>query len=205
MLKMIQAAGRVIWASTDSLTKWIQVIALCIAAGWTFTNYSVADKPSLEPNISVDANLITDNNGWEPGTCIAKYTTTLANEGKVSFDVKEIHFLAWRLDTPKAKAQEATYVDSQEFSRGELIVDQPIRSSPILLKHYAPGQRAHQDFTWILRRQKPGITSFTVEVGAISGKRRASGYGQGWSKDICSEPATTQGAMLNPIQERPQK
>jgi hypothetical protein len=204
MVKMLQAACHMIWAGTDNLTKWIQVIALCIAAGWTFKNYSVADKPSLEPNISVDAGLIIDNNAWEPGTCLAKYTIALANEGKVSFDVEEIHFRAWRVDTPKAKAQEATYVNSQEFSLGEQIMDQSISSSPILLKHYAPGQKAHQDFTWILRRQKPGITNFTVEVDAISGKRRASGYGQSWNKDICSE-LTTERSIFNPIQERPQR
>jgi hypothetical protein len=104
MVKMLQAAVRAIWTYTDNLTKWIQVIALCIAAWWTFTNYSVADKPSLEPNISVDAGFVVDNNGWEPGTCMAKYTITVRNEGKVSFDVNEIHFRAWHLDTPKAKA-----------------------------------------------------------------------------------------------------
>jgi hypothetical protein len=204
MGKMLRAAGGAIWTNTDSLTKWIQVIALCIAAWWTFTNYSVADKPSLEPNISVDAHFSIENNGWEPATCMAKYTITVGNDGKVSFDVNEIHFRAWRLDTPKAKAQEATFVDSEDFKRGEQIIDLPITSSPLLLKHYAPGQLSHQDFTWMLRRQKPGITNFTVEVGATSGKRRAVGYGQSWSPDICTDP-TMQGSALTLKQERPNK
>jgi hypothetical protein len=192
MVNRLQTVGSAIWACTDNLTKWIQVIALCVAAWWTFTNYSVADKPSLEPNISVDAGFFIDDSGWEPDTCMVKYTVTVGNEGKVSFDVSEIHFRAWHLDTPKAKAQEATFVNSEDFNRGEQIVDLPISASRLLLKHYAPGQRSHQDFTWILRRQNRGITNFTVEVGALSGKRHAIGYGQSWSKDICSKSTTSE-------------
>ncbi|MGD0567858.1 MAG: hypothetical protein ABSA78_05590 [Candidatus Sulfotelmatobacter sp.] len=188
---MFRRAGDAIWAGTDNLTKWIQVIALCVAAGWTFMNYSVADKPSLEPNVSLDGRFSVEN-GWEPGTCIAKYTLTVWNQGKVSFDVDEIHFRAWHLDTPKAEQHEATFVDSEHLDQGEKIVDSLISKSPLLLKHYSPGQQSHQDFTWILRRQKTGLTNFTVEVSARSGKRRANGYSQAFGDNICLGDTTPQ-------------
>jgi|CZKJ01.1.fsa_nt_gi hypothetical protein len=202
MANIFQAAGRAIWASTDSLTKWIQVIALCIAAWWTFTNYSVADKPSLEPNMSVDSSLQTYSKGSEPNTCLKYYSIKVKNDGKVSFDVNGLHFLAWHVESLKAGPQEATFINEQNLSRGEKIIDLsiPSKDPPItsssLIRHYPPGQGFQQDFTWILRQQKPGITYFTVEVSAKSGKKSVLGYdstksvvgyGSTWSNDVCGD------------------
>ena len=191
MMKALRDAVKAIWSNTDNLTKWIQVAALCIAAWWTFANYSVADKPSLEPNIGVEANFSAED-GWDPNTCLARYDIKVVNQGKVSFDVNEIHLDARRNDTPTPSSQEATFVDSEAFKQGVEITKLSVPSSPILLKHYAPGQQAHQDFTWIFRRQMPGITNFVVEVGANSGKRHTVGYGQSWIRNFCSNGAPIQ-------------
>lgn len=149
--------------------------------------------------MNVAADDLTIKDGWELNTCLAQYKITLKNEGKVSFDVKEVHFRAWHLDTPDAAPWEATFVDDEHFNRGTQIIDLPITWAPMLVRHYAPGQQAQQDFTWLLRRQKPGMTNFTVEVSVEGGKK--IGYGRHWQKDVCADSAAL-GSPLTKIQER---
>ncbi len=179
---------RSLWNSTDGLTKWIQVAALCVAAVWTFKNYSVADKPSLEPNISVTSNF-SKGSSWQPHSCFVKYSLTVRNEGKVSFDVDGIRFRAWRSETPQIKShgspERPLFLDAENFSAGELIIDQPVAAAH-LMRHYAPGQYLNEDFSWLLPSQQPGITSFVVDVSATSGgDRKTTAHGRHWENNLC--------------------
>src|SRR6266576_5338431 len=189
----VQKTAQTIWDSTDSLTKWIQVIAVCVAAWWTFTNYSVADKPSLEPNLRVDSEHRTYP-GWEGDTCQAVYSITVKNEGKVSFDVDSIHFRAWTNQLPVAKPDEATFVDAERYTQGKQIIDQSVQKA-YLVRHYAPGQQLHQTFTWIFRTQPAGLTNFIVDVNAHSGDKVQTGHGRSLTPNVCLakvQPTTTQ-------------
>src|SRR5579859_890819 len=127
-MRLLRVVAATLWRNTDNLTKWIQVLALCIAAWWTFTNYSVADKPSLEPNVDVTSRFSVAG-GWEPNTCRVQYTVAVKNEGKVSFDVTQVHFRAWHSNLPNATPQEATFLDADNFETGNQIIDQPITSA----------------------------------------------------------------------------
>lgn len=191
MWESIRGFFRDLWGSTDNITKWIQVLALCIAAWWTFNNYSVAEKPSLEPNLRVDAWFSKPLPGWEPDTCRVAYNLKVKNEGKVSFNVVKIRFRAWQLPIPKGDTKkQATFVDAESFSEGTPFLDQTIGHAN-LIKHYVPGESLDQGFTWILRRQAPGITSFVVDITAKSGKRETTRPGRHWADDLCVQSANS--------------
>lgn len=186
MRHFVRSWAHSFWKSTDSVTKWIQVIALCVAGWWTFTNFLVADKPSLEPNLSIKAELKVDRKDFLPDTCLAQYTIIIKNEGKISFDVKDIHFYAWSDELPEPQpGQEATFWDVQEVSKGTKIVDQQIDNA-YLYRHYSPGQELKQDFNWIVRRQKtPKVMAFVVDVTALSGKKTTVVHARGVKDHVC--------------------
>ncbi len=58
-----------IWANTEPLTKWIQVLALSVAAYWTYTRFLVGEKPSLETRLDITSSLRWEDPGPSPGTC----------------------------------------------------------------------------------------------------------------------------------------
>lgn len=191
MWKRIQKIAQAIWDRTDNVTKWFQVLAVCVAAWWTYSNFSVADKPFLEenlkPNLRIDAALAM-NPGFVADTCLAQYTITVKNEGKVSFDVKGIYFQGWIGEMPQLQPrQPATYADAEQLSRGTKIVDQAIEEA-YLFRHYSPGQQLTQSFTWIIRKPAaPNLIDFIVDVTAITNKQEVVGHGRGVKVNACPD------------------
>src|SRR5215472_17366377 len=84
--------GEVIWDNTDSLTKWIQVIALAFAAIWTFLTFRETQAPTLRTPAGVGANLSVNWHGNpQAGYCWVQATFTISDEGANSFDVGSTH------------------------------------------------------------------------------------------------------------------
>ena len=182
-----------IWTNTEYLTKWIQVVALAIAAYWAYTRFLAGEKPSLETRVDITSNLKWEDRGPAPGTCYVFFDIELKNEGKVSFDVRKVRIQAWRSELPKAPTGFARYIDIDEFEHGQSIFDNG--DSRLLEMHFAPGERAWRTFPWVFRTQPPGVYLFRIDMDAERNGEATHISARSWSQDLCVAKSTKKTSL----------
>lgn len=182
------------WENTDSLTKWLQIVALAVAAYWAYTRFSIGERPSLETRVGVTTHLRA-----EPGpilnTCYVFLDFDLTNQGIVSFDVKNVHIRAWRSDLPKRAAELPQFIDVNDMEHSQQVVN--IDSPGLLEMHFAPGESAGRSFSWVFNRQRPAFYLFRVDVEATRGKDVTHISSKSWSQDVCTEAYRRKGHSDN--------
>lgn len=172
-----------IWTNTDTIAKWVQIVALFVAAYWAYTRFLAGEKPTLEERVDISATLTDERPGPFPGTCYVYFTLKLRNQGIASFDTDGIHIQAWRSGLVHPSSGIATYIDPIAFTHGEKIVDM---ADPNLLNmHFAPGESAERDFAWIFRAEPTGIYFFSVDIDSISGQALKHIHTETWSQNLC--------------------
>jgi hypothetical protein len=157
-----------IWQRTDNLTKWIQVLALIVAAYWAYTRYFKLEAPSVEP----DAHLIFDALSFTttPGNlCRLRVAVIIKNEGHSSFDVGSVRIRGFRSDPPKPAAGSSAYYDLSDMERGTLVLDANPPPDLVLNRHYPPSSQYDQDFSWDFNRLG-GLYEFRVDSYDRNGK-----------------------------------
>jgi hypothetical protein len=190
-LKTLAVPLKWIWANTEPLTKWIQVLALSVAAYWTYTRFLVGEKPSLETRLDITSNLRWEDRGPRPETCYVFFDVEVKNEGRVSFDVERPHIRAWRSDPPKPVADVAQYIDMEEFENGSKVIDNS--DSRLLNMHFAPGERAWRTFSWVFRAQPPGVYLFRIDMDALHDREVTHVNARSWGQDICPAGSAKRG------------
>jgi hypothetical protein len=175
---------RAVWNNTDKITKWAQVIALGVAAYWTYTRFLTGEAPSLEPRLAVDASYDTSR-GPIKGTCHVQARITVSNAGKTSFDVEKVHLQVFRSALPKATAAIKTPLDEHTFEQGDPFeIDLAL---PLLLQHYAPGQQSDQTVSWIIEKHPSQVYLFKIKVDASDNYgHRPSATARHWEWGICA-------------------
>jgi hypothetical protein len=81
--------------------KWIQVVALAVAAYWAYTKFQIGEAPSLKPNASV-GGWLSEEPSHIAGDCYVEFQVSVENVGKAEFDVKRVRIRAWREALPKS-------------------------------------------------------------------------------------------------------
>jgi hypothetical protein len=171
------------WANTDFLTKWIQVVALTVAAYWTYTRFLVGEKPSLETRVDITSNLKWENRGPKSGTCYVFFDVQLKNIGISSFAVRGARIRAWRSELPILGNGLAQFLDVDELEHGQNVID---RSNLRLLDmDFAPGERAGRTFSLIFREQPPAIYLFRIDMDAERNGSLTHISTRTWSQNIC--------------------
>ena len=183
ILRALSKSLKWIWANTEPLTKWIQVVALIVAAYWAYTRFSLGEKPALETRVSVTSHLSTEP-GPVPNTCYVFLDYNLSNQGVASFDIKSVHIRAWRSELPKIAIDRPLFIDTKELEHGRQVVDN--NSLALLNMHFAPGETAGRTFTWVFSKQKPAFHLFQVDVDAANGNDVKHISTQTWSQDVCT-------------------
>lgn len=135
VVKLIAKVLRWAWIHTDPITKWVQVLALVIAAYWTYTKFLAGEKPNLEPRVDVAMDLKDEMPGPSPDSCFVYFTFDLKNQGLVSFDIDSAHIQAWWSDIRALPAEHGAYIDPLKFEKGIKVVD--ISGSNLLNMHFA--------------------------------------------------------------------
>jgi len=173
---------RRIWNNTDPITKWIQVVALGVAAYWTYTRFLRLESPSLETRADIDVNL----DSWEapiPHTCYITMNVGIQNSGLASFEVGKVRVRAWHGDLPKPGTDIPTFMDVDKIEESTPIVDfSPY--SHALQTHYSSSQNVRQTIVWTLGSQRRQIYVFRADVEDRRGK--PLGYASRWKDDICN-------------------
>jgi hypothetical protein len=185
LVDLIVKTIRWMWANTDSITKWIQILALAVAAYWTYTRFLSGEKPSLETRVNISTSLKDEKPGPAPGTCYVYLDVQLQNQGTVSFDATGARIRAWRSSLPLPPAPRTIqYLNPKDFERGQQLID---NSDPDLLKmHFSPGESAGRTYTWVFRAQPRGIYLFKVDIETSNGAEHKHITTQTWSQNLCT-------------------
>jgi hypothetical protein len=188
MLTGLWCGARWIWSNTDTLKKWVEILALIVAAYWTYNKFIRIDEPSLERRPSINGELAAKlHTNATPQYCEVTYIVTVKNLGLTSFDVGGIHIHAWRNELPKP-APDPTFLDMKGLEKGHQFIDLTPRTST-LLRHFEPQRETWQSFTWILdAKQEPGLYMFGVD--AEDQHKRSLGIARSWTLDFCTKNAT---------------
>ena len=172
-----------VWTNTDAIAKWVQVVALFVAAYWAYTRFLTGEKPTLEERVDISSALVDERPGPLPDTCYVYFNLKLRNQGVASFDTDGIHIQAWRSGVAPLSLGIATYIDPTQFEHGQQIVD--MDDAKLLRMHFAPGESAERDFAWIFRTEPPGVYFFTVDIDTVSGRAHKHIHSETWSQSLC--------------------
>jgi hypothetical protein len=155
---------RWVWTNTDPLTKWLQIVALIVAAYWAYSRFTFVEAPSLEPIVIVTSKLYRSEPNPIPSTCIVTFQVIVRNEGSVSFDVKGVDVRGWPFIVDKPNSSLPTYVDVGKIQGLKPIVDAPSASlhSQYLIGHYSPKSARDETFSWIFAA--PTASSYLFEA-----------------------------------------
>jgi hypothetical protein len=184
MLTGLKSGGRWIWSNTDTLKKWVEILALIVAAYWTYNRFIRVEAPSLErrPRIYGELSVNLHSNAT-PTYCEVTYIVTIKNQGLTSFDVEAIHIQAWRNELPKP-APNGTFLDMKELEKGYRFINLTPQTST-LLRHFEPQGETWQSFTWILdAKQEPGLYMFGVD--AEDERKQSLPTARSWTLNFCT-------------------
>lgn len=155
-----------------------------MAAYWTYTRFLVGEKPSLETRVDITSNLEWENRGPKPGTCYVFFNVQLKNIGISSFTVRGAHIRVWRSELPILGDGLAQFLDVGELEHGRNVIDK--EGLRFLDIDFAPGERAGRTFSFIFRKQRPGIYLFKVDMGAERNGHLSHISTSSWSQNICT-------------------
>lgn len=177
-----------LWANTDKLTKWIQVVALAVAAYWAYTKFQLGEAPSLKPNAWVDASLSAEPSHIT-GDCYIEFQVIVENVGKVEFDVKKVRIRAWQVALPKSisSSLRENYFDIDSVQQGDTQFEQVFPEGN-LVRHYLTGNQSTQTYTWAVKPSPRAVYLFRADIG--NDKEFFQDYGRQWSDNICVESKT---------------
>jgi hypothetical protein len=187
------SALRRLWSNTDPISKWVQVVALVVAAYWTYTTFNLGEAPALKPNALVLGTLTSEDIEGGAG-CYVEFQVSVENIGKTAFDVRKVWLRAWRTEIPKPALNESDkvphdalqYVDIDGLQNSTPIVDKVIDKGN-LVAHYLPQNETGQTFTWTLNRA-PSQFLYLFRADAVIGDDSLDAphnYGPQWRDDLC--------------------
>jgi len=178
-----RSLGQAIWANTDNLTKWIQVIALVFAAIWTFFTFRATEAPSLRTPAGVGASLTVSWHGNpQPPYCWVQASFSISDDGANSLEVGSTRVRVWRFPIG-SQTQGNTMVDFAKLeSSTSPIAD--FRPDTVLNGHYGPKTKVHATFPWIFYGAPSSDLLFT-QIDVLDKSNRPLGTASAWNNGIC--------------------
>ncbi len=182
--KWIVRGLKAIWRNTDSITKWIQVVALVFAAVWTFLTFRETQAPSLETSAAVSAGMAYT---WSPapptGHCAINVNFGVDDDGVKAFDVAYAQVRAWRT-TVSTQSEGYRYLDIATLEKQLApLATVRIDSSP-LIGHYAPKTNLHDSFTWVFYGP-PSDDLFFARIDIYDKSNGLLGQASAWTLGMC--------------------
>jgi hypothetical protein len=110
-----------IWTNTDSITKWIQVVALVVAGYWAYTRFIRVDAPSLEPVAHLE--LVGSVLSQHDDLCRINVKLVVHNDGHTSFDVGRVQVQGWQSTAPLPTDGSPAYFNVNKMREGTVILN----------------------------------------------------------------------------------
>lgn len=176
-----------IWENTDSITKWIQVVALCFAAIWTFTTFRETQAPSLETPGVVSGHLEWQAHQDPPsGFCSVSAIFSVENQGIKPFDVASAKIRFWRITMP-ARASGYHFFNLPEIEDNNRSLPPRIINSPSvspLIGRFPPKKGVHDVFEMMF--YGPSSTDWVIaRIDTYDKSGNLLGQASAWSEGIC--------------------
>lgn len=177
---------RTIWENTDSLTKWIQVMALVFAAVWTFLIFRATVFPGIDIPPEVSASISGRLNPGSDG-CSISAVFGVSNNGMKDFSVARIDVSSWRMTLPPQSTgyyfMDVIFLEDNNAPLWKYSYDKP-RQSP-LITVFTPKTGMHQSLIWtIFGSRSSELSIFRVQVYDKKGIQL--GDASAWGYDLCS-------------------
>jgi hypothetical protein len=88
------------WEHTDPITKWLQIVALIVAACWTYRVFFATQAPGLLQAVAVNSD-IAFHYDQASARCSINELVNIENFGNSVVDVSYVHLKVWRIDPTK--------------------------------------------------------------------------------------------------------
>jgi hypothetical protein len=173
-----------IWRNTDQLTKWLQVLALLAAAGWTIYKFRGLEASSFERNAAVSVELKPE---WHAdsagGTCWTNVVVEVNNIGTRSFDVAKINLEAWFVGMPVRATGTFEVLDLPRIEHEQPSLWKRTPDSG-LIRHFSPKSDLHDAFTWI-SYGRPPAGLYIVRAEILDKPGQSIGFATAWKNSLC--------------------
>jgi hypothetical protein len=181
-----------------SLKTIVEISAVLIAGIWTYDHFLRVDEPTLQTNITVDAEFERDEALSSP-QCLLLVNTTVKNIGKADLTITRVVQTLWRIrddlmwvphppdrffvNVERLLSDEKAFpkLDSVTFEKGES-----------LAYHYAPDASATFAFPWVLS-DMPATDTVVVRFNFDIDKKPLVDFKFTWGKP-CAPKKPTEAA-----------
>lgn len=150
------------WKEVSEVAKnLVQIIAILVAAIWTYLVFVRTEGPLLEARASAHSDLV-----WYPSSaydaCIAQLYVTFENIGKAAFRIDRVQLRAWSFDRRLRRDEALHYVDLTEIQKVEPLFSKDYGVGPFA-KRYPPGESFRHTFEWVVRREEAAELYFRID------------------------------------------
>lgn len=138
------------WTEATEVAKnAAQIVAIVVAAFWTWLVFIRTEGPLLEARAAADSDLVWRTTS--PDTCIAMCAVRLENIGKASFTIDRVEVKVWSFSRVHGDAEALHYVDLAEIQEGEPLFAREFEAGPFA-QRYSPGEGFRHVFEWVVRK-----------------------------------------------------
>jgi hypothetical protein len=171
-----------IWENTDSITKWLQVLALVFAAIWTYVVFRDTEAPSLETPVAVGAAL--DGKLIDQSTCELVASFDINNPGLRTVAVDKIRVRLWTWPIKADRMNGKLYYLDLDRPPATTLFDQ--MPTTALIAKYAPKTHLYAFFAFHYAGGSPAESYFLARADALDSKQKLIGYAYALKRNICS-------------------
>jgi len=151
---------------SEVIKNYAQIVAVIIAAIWTFYLFVKLNSPGLETRGSV-----TDAINWYAlggsDKFLVDFHVDIENKGTTSFDISKIHVRAWEFAEDMQK-EGLEYVDPTSVRGREAFFDRTYdltqTSQSLFPSHYPPGTVVGNTFDWVVKPDCKKWLLFAADV-----------------------------------------
>ncbi len=185
----------------DSLSKAAQVVALFVAAYWTYKTFHKTVEPGLEQRGSITSGL-TWSKSLDSDDCNGRLDVAISNDGVNSFNVEHLKIVGYLFTTDKKP-------DSTDTTVSKPTADKPLQldlakiyagpnfttlditdggANQALVNHYPPSSRLTGTWYFIFKKVKAQGVVFTVDADTQGGQKDQFLVGSYTTDDVCNIP-----------------
>ena len=184
MPKKLSAVVSTIWNHTDSVTKWLQILALILAGGWAYFHFRKVEGPTLETRLAIGQDLRSEI--LKSDSCLVTFGTRIQNVGVASVYVAKVQVRIWSTPLPTPSSEKLTYFDLNKIEQTNPIEAPRVLEGSNLLGHYPPGTERDETNHWTMPPQtRQARQVYIFRMDAFDGQGKFLGSGQQWSPDVC--------------------
>jgi hypothetical protein len=158
-----------IHAWVDTINKLVQIVAVLVAAIWTWSVFSRTNAPGLEPKLNVRSELSWSDTD-DKDVCTAAFHMGAKNDGQRAIEIETISVAAQIVDLntlPKPPESGEPLPIDLKFIREhghELDVGDAEPLPTDLVDHYAPGVQDDSEATFRFRRSPNRLILFRADL-----------------------------------------